>query len=182
MAILAAIVLAIFFYIALRVNQPESEVLTDRVLKNTNYNFQLKAPEGWFFLKIPNSILNYPQSAAQLTNEDKSSFCVVIPEPIADPTIKLTLDTVRDVTVKTIKQENPNAKVLNEEKAKSTWSQRLRIEYVSSHGVNKVRWLVQLDLMKNIVFRTTCWCEQEAYPYNEAAFLEICNSLKPLQE
>ncbi|RJP20748.1 MAG: hypothetical protein C4527_24650 [Candidatus Omnitrophota bacterium] len=171
-----------FFHFRNQTIPLDPEFLPDRKLFNEQYAFQLAAPSDWYFLNRPNSLLDYPESAAQLTNEAKNAFCVVIPESISDPSVNLTIDDLRILVIKMIRNENPEVEFKEEMKLNTSWSDRLRIVYTSDLGAQTICWLIQIDLTGRLTYRTICWCAQKDFPQNHKAFLSVCDSLAPFRQ
>ena len=154
----------------------------NRILIDPTYHFQLTAPAGWRFLNIPNSILNYPKSAAQLVQDGRKAFCVLIPEAIDEENRQITLEDFRNAVVDAIKKENQDAVFESKEKLPSSWSERMRMVYTSTYTLLKIKWLIQLDLTKSTAYRTICWCESKDFSRNETSFKALCDSFQLSQK
>ena len=159
---------------------PDPDFLSDRAIMNEEYGFQLSAPQDWSFLNIPNSILNYPRSEAQLIHKSRKVFCVLIPELIQEGD-RVTMDRFLDMVRTAILKESPNAAFESEIQVPSSWSERMRLIYSSTLNVLHVKWFIQLDLTPKIAYRTIGWCDQEAFASHLPGFQEIGDSLQEIR-
>ena len=160
----------------------DTDFLTEREMENKDYRFKLKAPDHWFFLKAPNSILEYPQAAAQLADVQKKAFCILIPETFDPQKMPFSLELFADIVKKTIREKEPSAQFTGESQSASDWGQRKVILYSSKYGINSLVWTVVLDGDAAAGLRLMCWCKKVDYSAYQKDFESIIASLHKIEK